>query len=144
MKNFLSYLAICAITSGCTTITVNHADQAAVQSIKHICIESNPKVIVPSFESILQSSFVRHGITSQIYEQGRKPESCSYTLKYSATRSWDFVTYMTDADLNLQSSDKTISVAKFHLKGKGGFDLSKWRSTESKINDLVDQLLNNK
>lgn len=129
------------VLSGCTTLTANHpVDHGELKTIRNICIEDNPKVIVPNFKEILASSFSRHAITTRVTGQGDS-ENCEYLLKYNALRSWDFVTYMTDADLDLQKNGKTISFANFHLKGGGGLAFTKWRSTESKVDMLVNELL---
>ena len=46
------------------------------------------------------------------------------------------------AQFNLLQNGRQVSEASFKLKGNGGLALNKWRSTETKINELVDQLLN--
>ena len=59
----------------------------------------------------------------------------------SATRSWDMAPYMVFAQFNLIQNGRQVSEASFKLKGNGGLALNKWRSTEIKINELTDQLL---
>ena len=39
---------------------------------------------------------------------------------------------------------KIASEAEFRLRGKGGLALNKWRSVDTKIDELVDELLNDK
>ena len=106
-----------------------------------VAVSFCPKVIVPRFKEILSSSFSNHGISTRSFAQGGVPNECEYVLRYSAIRSWDFVTYLTDADLDLQKNGVTVSFANFHLKGGGGLAFTKWKSTESKVNLLVDELL---
>ena len=68
---------------------------------------------------------------------------CQTTLNYTALRSWDVVPYMVSAQFNLIQNGRQVSEASFRLKGNGGLALNKWRSTETKINELVDlKLLN--
>lgn len=62
-------------------------------------------------------------------------------MTYTALRSWDVVTYLSSAKFILYQDTQQVSEATFHLKGKGGFALNKWRSTETKVNELVDELL---
>jgi hypothetical protein len=62
-------------------------------------------------------------------------------MNYTALLSWDIVTYMSYAKFTLMKEGRIVSEAEFVLKGKGGLALNKWRSTDTKIDELVDQLV---
>jgi hypothetical protein len=71
------------------------------------------------------------------------PEHCDAILTYTARRSWDFVTYLSHAEIWLELDGLTVGYAKYHLRAKGGFSLLKWRGTRSKIDPVLDELLAN-
>ncbi|MNH44995.1 hypothetical protein D3C79_1073150 [compost metagenome] len=48
---------------------------------------------------------------------------------------------MSYAKFTLLKDGRIVSEAEFALKGKGGMALNKWRSTDTKIDELVDQLV---
>lgn len=126
--------------SSCTSVRVNEVDPT--YKISHVCIEKNPKVIVENFVTVIQDGFSDHSITTEVYE-GERPKDCMYHLTYTALRSWDFVPYLSHAELRLFKGHEKIGDAEFHLKGKGGFAVTKWASVETKMRPVIDQLLQN-
>lgn len=133
-------LAALALT-GCTSIKVNHNDGFQPQSVKQICVINNPKVTIQGFDQSIVRSFARYNINARIYPENSKPVLCETTMTYTALRTWDVVTYMSYAKFMLMKDGRTVSEAEFRLRGKGGLALNKWRSTDTKIDELVDQLL---
>jgi hypothetical protein len=132
---------ICISLSACTSIQVKNTDGFQAKNLKQICIIHNPKVIIDGFENAMIQSFKRYNIQAQVYPENSKPAFCEVTMTYTALRTWDVVTYLSYAQFNLYKDNQPVSEANFHLKGKGGFALNKWRSTETKVNELVDELL---
>lgn len=130
-----------AFVSGCTSIQVNNAKSFNAKSLKYICIAHNPKVIIKDFDGIVERSFARHGISSRTFNNEADLKNCNTVLHYTALRSWDFAPYMTYAQFNLLHDGQQVSESSFKLKGNGGLALNKWRSTETKVNELVDVLL---
>jgi len=141
MKNFLFLGALLALT-GCTSIQVNNTTGFNPESIRQVCVINNPKVIIKDFNQIVERSFARYNIQAKTYNDTDNLSLCQTTLHYTALRSWDFAPYMVSAQFNLLQNGRQVSEASFKLKGNGGLALNKWRSTETKINELVDQLLN--
>ena len=123
--------------SACTSIAVKPLST----KIEHVCIQNNPKVVVTDFVSVMQDGFTRHGITSEVFDGAAKPANCEFVTTYSARRNWDLAPYLTDADVHLMRDNAEIASAEFHLKGKGGLALNKWRGTKSKMDPVMDQLL---
>jgi hypothetical protein len=70
------------------------------------------------------------------------PPGCDYVLTYSGTMWWDFTTYLNHAEFRVQDrSYRQVGFGEYQLAGNGGFDLRKWRSTESKVGPVLDELL---
>jgi hypothetical protein len=62
-------------------------------------------------------------------------------LSYTARRSWDFAPYLAQAELWLRQDGKQVGYAEYHLVGGGGFSLTKWQGTKTKMDPVIDQLL---
>ena len=137
MKKFLVISIIAIFFVGCTSINVRKVD-AEKYPLSTVCIIKNPKVLVSDFLSVLEKGFNRHGIAVEQYS-GAISNCCEYSLSYTARRRWDFVPFMTLAELELKHYKNIIGTA--HYKHGGGFDLSKFAGTESKMNPVIDELL---
>ena len=124
--------------SGCTAVDVMPVDSSI--KLNHVCIEHNTRVQVGNFVSVLQNGFDRHGITTEVVP-GDAARRCEFVLYYTALRSWDISPYLSHAELRLRRNRHLIASADYHLRGKGGFSLTKWSGTESKIGPVVDELL---
>ena len=140
MKAKIALVATIAF-SGCTSVNVRPVDNVA--SLQNVCIVRNPQVTVSDFISVLQDGFNRHNVATTVVEQNQA-NTCDVTLTYTALRSWDFKTYISHAELRLWRAGRQIGSADYHLKGKGGFALTKWGSTKEKIDPVIDQLLTGK
>lgn len=135
---YLVCLPAAVAVSACTSISVQPVDPDL--NVQHVCIQDNPQVIIDGFVEYLQDDFARYGITTEVIGT-RRPRHCEFVLSYTARRSWDMTPYMSTADLTLTRNGYRIANANSSLQGKGGFALSKYASTESKLDNVVDQLL---
>lgn len=125
--------------SGCTVVTVRPVESSLAFS--EVCIDENPKVIVSGFLGVVQEGFVRNGIKTRVYDNV-PAEGCPVILTYTATQSWDFVTYLDHAELRLMDQERNqLGYGEFHLRGDGGIAPSKWKSVRSKMNPVIDRLL---
>ena len=141
MKNLLilCLLGFSLVLSGCGSMNIKSLPLTALNQEKIICIEDNPKVIVPAFDEYLKEAFNKHNIKTRFFEKGKVPETCEYRLNYLALRSWDMGTYLSKVKLELfNNKEEQVGLVDWR---QNDFALNKWRSTESKVNDLVDQLL---
>ena len=125
--------------SGCTSVRVNQLDPQR-HFVHHVCIKENPKVIVPDFPQVIERGLQRHGISSEVYTV-KKPKYCEYHLTYTAFKHWDFASYLHHAEVRLYRGQTEIADAEYHLNGKGGFSLTKWQSVGTKMDPVMDQLL---
>lgn len=126
-----------ALTS-CTSVDVRPAQ--TLQRGTEVCIVNNPKVIVSDFVDVVRDGFDRHGLPTKVVSESES-NSCKITLTYTALRSWDMAPYLSHAELRLWENGSQIGFAQYHLNGKGGYSLTKWKGTKSKIDPVVDQLL---
>ena len=124
--------------TGCTSISVKAV--AAEHRIEHICIQNNPRVTVSDFVPVMQEGFQAHGISSKVVANPVGAE-CLFTAIYTARRSWDMATYLSEAQIDILRDGRNIASANYHLKGKGGLSLNKWVGTRTKILPVIDQLL---
>ncbi|WP_196762050.1 Sbal_3080 family lipoprotein [Eikenella corrodens] len=126
------------IFSACTSIKVQPV--GASENIKEICIQKNPNVQDRDFLNVLQNRLAYHHIQSQILEN-RELQSCVYSMTYTALRTWDITTYLSHAELYLYKNGRQIAQAEYHLLGGGGLTFSKFDSTQTKMEPVIDQLL---
>jgi hypothetical protein len=149
------------LANGCTSVTVKPLD--ASYNVKNICIRENPKVTVQEFVPVIVDGLRRHNIESKFIattldkaqlqdedigkpdryymELTPVPDTCDFNLTYTARRSWDFVTYLSTADISISDKKSVIANANYHLIGKGGLSLFKWQSVKTKIDPVMDELL---
>lgn len=132
-------MLILAFTVGaCTAVKVQPLD--ASLPVLHVCIQHNPRVQVTDFVAVLQEGFQRNGVGTEVYH-GNRPRRCEYMLTYTALRSWDMKPYLSHAELQLHKAGQQVAAAEYHLRGKGGFSLTKWAGTKSKMDPVIDELL---
>ncbi|MEM1144095.1 MAG: Sbal_3080 family lipoprotein [Pseudomonadota bacterium] len=124
--------------SACTSVDVKPLNAQSDPDL--ICIEENDKVIVGDFLSVVQTRIEDHGILTDVFPE-KAAEYCDYVLTYVALQTWDMGTYMHHAELRLLYQGRRVAYAEYHLKGKGGLSLMKWKSTKSKMEPVVDELL---
>lgn len=159
MIKLLLVFAVGVAVSGCTSVTVKPLD--AYYNVKHLCIRENPKVEIDDFVPVIADGLKRHNITSEFIsakldnstaeDNGFSdqyymnvtptPDSCDFNLTYTARRSWDFVTYLSTADIAISDKKTTIANANYHLIAKGGLSLFKWQGVKTKIDPVMDGLL---
>lgn len=150
------------LLSGCTSITVTPLD--ASYAVKKICVRENPKVTIPEFVTVIEDSLQRHKIESQFVESNvdkykllqldddqesdqkymnitPTPADCEFSLTYTGRRSWDLGTYLSTADIAISNKSGVIAKANYHLVNKGGFSLFKWQGVKTKLEPVMDELL---
>lgn len=144
LKNIVLFMVMGVVLVGCTSVQVSPIKQnigtQQQTPIQNICIVNNQKVAVQDFVPVLQSRLRHHGIDSRVVEYNQI-DGCAYHMEYVATRKWDIKPYLADATIELFHNKTRIAEAKYHLKGGGGLALTKFASTETKMNPVIDQLL---
>jgi hypothetical protein len=138
MSKNIFLLFIFILLTACTAVQVTPINKDL--ALKNVCIQKNNKVTVHDFLPVVRDGFERHGISNTVFQE-QKPNNCDAVLTYTALRSWDVSTYLSHAELELYKNDIKIASATYHLNGKGGLDLTKWKSVKSKMDPVIDELL---
>jgi hypothetical protein len=160
MTKSLFILIVGLSFGGCTSVTVKPLD--ASYHVKRICIRENPKVVVDDLVPVITDGLRRHHIESEFIASNLDkeklqdedelsdhyymtitptPGSCEFSLAYTARRSWDLGTYLTSADIEISNKTGVIAIANYHLRNKGGLSLFKWQGVKTKIDPVMDELL---
>lgn len=121
----------------CTTIEVSPVP-ARAYPIERLCIERNPEVVVEDFLSVVEAGVARHGIEARVVDT-TAAAGCDYTLWYAARRRWDVRPVLGYAELRVRYRGETIGSASY--LARPSLSPFKWRSTETKIGPVVDELL---
>jgi hypothetical protein len=129
------------LLEGCTSVKVRPVDSNL--GVSHIYIQKNNEVAVSDFLTVLINGCSRNGIGTTVVTGDFKPSEKDFTLQYTANRSWDFVMYLTSAEIDIYQNKRQVGYAEYHLVGDGGLSLFKWQGTEAKIGPVIDELLQN-
>jgi hypothetical protein len=140
MYRELSCVLATLTLAACTAVSVKPVNLTE-HAVSHVCIQENPKVIVPRFIESIENGLSRHGISSERYTSDKPPDQCVYTLTYVARQNWDVATYLWFAKIELRKGAQLVGTADYHLRNKGGLSLNKWAGVETKMAPVMDQLL---
>jgi hypothetical protein len=132
------YLLGAMLASACTSTRVDRVQPDVLREMRRVCIERNPRVIVPDFLPVVQDGFRRHGIETAVYDPPL-PSDCQFVLNYTARQGWDLVNYLKYAELTLRDRGQTVGSAEY--RHGGGFASSKFANTYTKMSPVVDELL---
>jgi hypothetical protein len=140
LKQGLPFLcvAIMLFASGCTSINVRPV--SSNEKMTAVVIRTNPRVTVADFLDTLDDGFERHGIAATIVPEDADVKD-AYVVTYTAGRRWDMAPYLTQATITIDKEGRRIAYAEYHLRNGGGLSLAKWESTRTKIDPVIDELL---
>jgi len=122
--------------TGCTAVNV----EPLPPGVRTVHIRDNPRVTVPEFVDVLKDGFYRHGIAVQALPAGAAAGD-HYVVDYTARRTWDVVTFLSEAEITITHRGDRVGHAVYYLRGKGGFALTKYQDVDTKINPVMDELL---
>ena len=138
MRRALAFTAA-LLAGACASVTTDVSPvPARGYPIRELCIERNPYVAVEDFLEVVERGVARHGIAARVVEPPI-PADCAYTLWYTARRRWDIRPVLGYAELRVRFGGETIGSATY--LSSPSLSPFKWRSTESKIGPLIDQML---
>jgi hypothetical protein len=135
MKRIIIAVAF-LISTGCTNVQVKKLEN----NVDFICINKNNAVIVHDFLPAVVNEINRRGIETYIYEGNFPPEHCNYILTYTARKNWDFVMFMRTADINIKMPSGQ-GIGSAHYDCGSGLNFGKYKSTETKVKMMMDELL---
>lgn len=124
---------------GCTAVKVQPLKSEA--KITHVCVKDGKEMCFDGeMMGVILDGFQRHGITTEVYS-GNLPPECEFNLSYMCNQTWDMAMYMHHAELRLYQKHYQIGYAQYHLNGSGGLSLMKWQSAKTKMDPVIDELL---
>lgn len=136
----LIILAIAGLTACATIVQVRPI--ASGHHITSVAIRENKKVALDDFLPVLISGFARHGINAKVISEDADPRN-EYIVSYVAFRHWDFAPYLADATVRIERNGDLLGYAEYHMQAGGAWAIDKWKSTKSKMDPVIDQLLQN-
>lgn len=114
-------------------------EKAEIPKGNALCIVENSDVrdgFLKEFKSNLQS----RNIPYQVVASGAVPDSCIWTATYVANWTWDLALYMSYAEIKIFNRGQLDGRAVYDSR-KGGANLDKFIDAETKINELLNELL---
>ena len=137
---FFPFLAlfVSVVFVGCTSVTV----QPLTPGVKEVLVRENPKVSMGGFLPYVRKSFESRGIATRVIKE-TDAAGDAHVVTYTALRSWDLTTYLSSAEFWVHHRSDLVGHAEYHLRGKGGFALTKFQHVETKLDPVFDELLAN-
>ena len=137
---FFPFLALFVsfVLVGCTSVTV----QPMNPGVKEVLVRENPKVSMGGFLPYVRKSFESRGIATRVITEADAAGD-AHVVTYTALRSWDLTTYLSSAEFWVHHRSDLVGHAEYHLRGKGGFALTKFQHVETKLDPVFDELLAN-
>lgn len=134
-----SVLLLCV---GCAQISA-HSFDSSQHDIKEVCVQPASQRIPANFKYILKERLLHHNVIAKSYKSD--PDACAYRLLYRVkAKVKNKTVFLKDVHLALYEGEKQIAYADRDAPngffGKEVGDLSKWDSTRSVVDALVDQL----
>lgn len=124
-------ISACSITQNIQSVEITKGSE--------LCIVENLSVrkgFLEEFKSVLSSK----GIAYQVVSESSVPTSCEWTSTYIANWTWDLALYMSYAEIKVFHNGNLEGVAKYDST-RGGANLSKFIDAETKIQELVNELM---
>lgn len=142
MKNPTLALILALSITGCA-IERHVQPIAAGTQLSPLCIEENPKVLMDGFLPELREQVESKGISTKVYTaQSRIPDDCSAIAGYTANWRWDFVMWLTYANITVYANNKQVGRAEYDARD-GNARLDKFGPTRNKLKSVIDPLLLN-
>ncbi|WP_220250445.1 Sbal_3080 family lipoprotein [Billgrantia montanilacus] len=131
-------LAVALLVSGCTIH--QKVEPVQIDSGHRLCIVENPAVR-EGFLVEFSSALDHKNIAYEIVDESAVAASCEWVARYTANWSWDLALYMSYAEIKIYRNGSLDGEAIYDSR-RGGGNMNKFIDAESKIRELVDQLLN--
>jgi len=137
MKNkVLVPLLSAAVLSGCA---IRQQVQPAPADLREICIVENSGVRA-GFVDSLRRTLTERGYRVRMLPSTARLDTCPVTATYSARWNWDLALYMSYAEIRIYRDLQQVGSAVYDAT-RGSGNLNKFIDAETKIRELVQQLL---
>lgn len=141
LKHLALFISWIFFLTGCESMDVKPLPYD--ENIGVVKILDNPKVIVGDFVDVMEDCFSARGIKTWEVDEFYTPRTGEYWLKYTALQSFDFVTYLSVADVWIYKNGELMAHGHWQLDWKGGLTFSKFDSTKEKMEPFFGELLKN-
>ena len=136
------FVGLLTLMVGCNTYDVRALNYDP--EMKQVTVIQNPKVLVADFVNVLEDAFADRGIKVKYGPSNYSAAPGEYTVDYSARQSWDFTTYLSDANVNVRKDNALLGRGHYHhIGGSCSYSLFKWQGTKKKMTPLYDELFKN-
>ena len=134
----LAFLGVAVSMLSACSITQN-VEPAELVSGKQLCIVENSDVR-EGFLTELRASLDARGIQHQVVNEKAIPAGCEWTAQYRAHWNWDLALYMSYAEIKIYRNGNLDGEAVYDSR-RGGGNMAKFIDAETKIRELVDELI---
>lgn len=129
------------LLTGCITAPKSNI-QVSKNTLAHvdkICIQKNMKISnTDQYLDEISNRLHANNINTVVYTD-KKPADCRYTMSYIVKHNWDVVKFVSLARVFLYEDGLLVKNAEYRVRTT--FDLTKWKSSQYKIDPLIDELL---
>jgi len=136
-KKLSLLLGAALLVTGCSI--QQSVEPSSVSSGNELCIVENAAVR-EGFIAELKSSLNTNGVRYKILPENSPITACEWTATYIARWSWDVTIYMSYAEIKVFRNG-ALDGSALYDSTRGGANMSKFIDAETKIRELVDQLL---
>lgn len=137
MIKILLTITISLLISACSIQQT--VEQANLPNQAELCIVKNIDVR-EGFLTEFKASLNRKSIPYRVVKHSLIPHNCTWKATYTARWSWDLALYMSYAEIKIFHHNKLDGRAVYDST-KGSANLGKFIDAESKIQDLVNELI---
>ncbi|WP_295800240.1 Sbal_3080 family lipoprotein [uncultured Microbulbifer sp.] len=136
-KKFSLLLGALLLVAGCSIQQT--VEPSSVSTGGELCIVEN-SAVREGFLAELQSSLAANGVHYKVLPANSSLVECEWTATYTARWTWDLALYMSFAEIKVYRNGAPDGSAVYDST-RGGANMSKFIDAETKIRELVDQLL---
>lgn len=138
MKNKILLFCLVSLVSGCS---INKRIDPVPKKLGSLCVEKNEDIFMSDYLGTLEKELASLNVPAKTVAPSESSK-CQDVLRYKANWKWDFVMFLQYANFSVFRGDNRIGYGEYNAAG-GGFNPSKWGSTEEKIRPILAELFKN-
>lgn len=131
-------VALAFVATGCA-ISQHVVPVDSSAQIEKIHVLHNDRVHMEGINEALVGIFESLGFESELY-RGDRPPGALHTFTFTANWTWDMAMYLTYFRGTLLEDGRVIGEVEYDARSGGG-NMSKFGSTESKIEPLIAEMM---
>lgn len=123
-----------------TSCSINqNIEPSQITQENELCIIEN-RAVREGFLKEYKLALSKKGIPYRVVNESSVPESCQWTSTYIARWTWDLALYMSYTEIKVFHNGSLDGKALYDST-RGGANMSKFIDAETKIQELVDELM---